>query len=129
MGPLLRMQTRLHFEDLPENVLPQWQQKIADAENIDRPNYSHFGAERIFRTKCDFLQVLDLLIFRQVARLLMPVPLPFSPYFAHRKHGKHRKGAVKRDKIREFGEFCVTLNVRVRRRTILRKKLCVDVRR
>ena len=64
---------------LQENVLPQWQQKIADAENLDRPNYSHFGAERIFRTKCDFLQVLDLLIFRQVARLLMPVPLPFSP--------------------------------------------------
>ena len=35
----------------------------------------------IFRTKCDFLQVLDLLIFRQVARLLTPVPLPFSPFF------------------------------------------------
>ena len=35
----------------------------------------------IFRTKCDFLQVLDLHIFRQVARLLTPVPLPFSPYF------------------------------------------------
>jgi hypothetical protein len=50
---------------LPENELPQWQQKIADAENIDRPNYSHFGDERIFRTKCDFLQVLDLHIFRQ----------------------------------------------------------------
>ena len=34
MGPLLRMQTRLHFEDLPENMLPQWQQKIAlRAEN------------------------------------------------------------------------------------------------
>ena len=30
---------------------------------------------------------------------------------AHRKHGKHRKGVVKRDNIREFGEFCVTLNV------------------
>ena len=35
----------------------------------------------IFRTKCDFLQVLDLHIFRQVARLLTPVPLPFSPFF------------------------------------------------
>jgi hypothetical protein len=28
------MQTELHFEDLQENVLPQWQQKIAlRAEN------------------------------------------------------------------------------------------------
>ena len=35
---------------LPENELPQWQQKIADAENIDRPNYCRFGTERIFRT-------------------------------------------------------------------------------
>ena len=64
MGHLLRMQTKLHFEDLPENELPQWQQKIADAENIDRPNYRHFGGERIFRTKCDFLQVLELHILR-----------------------------------------------------------------
>jgi hypothetical protein len=38
-----------------------------------------FVSELIFRTKCDFLQVLDLHIFRQLARLLMPVPLPFSP--------------------------------------------------
>ena len=42
---------------LPENVLPQWQQKIA-LQKI-------YGSEWIFRTKCDFLQVLDLLIFRQ----------------------------------------------------------------
>jgi hypothetical protein len=48
---------------LPENVLPQWQQKIADAENTPCPYY--VGGRRIFRTKCDFLQVLDLLIFRQ----------------------------------------------------------------
>ena len=36
---------------------------------------------------------------------------------------------IKRDNIREFGEFCVTLNVRVRRRAILRKKSSVNVRR
>ena len=29
MGPLLRMQTRLHFEDLPENEQVQYLQKIA----------------------------------------------------------------------------------------------------
>ncbi len=34
MGPLLRMQTRLHFEDLQENVQVQYLQKIAlRAEN------------------------------------------------------------------------------------------------
>ena len=49
----------------PENELPQWQQKIAlRAENTPRP-YHLFVAEWIFRTKCDFLQVLDLHIFRQ----------------------------------------------------------------
>ena len=49
----------------PENELPQWQQKIALlAENTPRP-YHLFVAEWIFRTKCDFLQVLDLHIFRQ----------------------------------------------------------------
>ena len=43
----------------PKNVLPQWQQKIANAEN----NYSSIStlvAGGIFRTKCDFLQVLLL---------------------------------------------------------------------
>ena len=65
------------------------------------PNYSHFGAEGIFRTKCDFLQVLDLLIFRQMARLLTPMQLPFSPYFAHSTENVD----IKRDNIREFGEF------------------------
>ena len=29
MGPLLRMQTKLHFEDLPENEQVQYLQKIA----------------------------------------------------------------------------------------------------
>ena len=34
MGPLLRMQARLHFEDLPENEQVQYLQKIAlRAEN------------------------------------------------------------------------------------------------
>ncbi len=35
----------------------------------------------IFRTKCDFLLPLRQHIFRQQARLLTPVPLPFSPSF------------------------------------------------
>ena len=60
----------------PKNVLPQWQQKIANAEN----NSDQALDPLIFCTKCNFLQVLDLHIFRQLARLLMPVPLPFSPY-------------------------------------------------
>ncbi len=51
-------------ETQPENVLPQWQQKIAYAENTSRP-YNLFASEWIFCTKCNFLQVLDLLIFRQ----------------------------------------------------------------
>jgi hypothetical protein len=52
-------------ETLPENVLPQWQQKIAYAEN----NVGRYRDKAldpfIFRTKCDFLQVLDLHIFLQ----------------------------------------------------------------
>ena len=51
-------------ETQPENVLPQWQQKIAYAENTSRP-YHLFASEWIFCTKCNFLQVLDLHIFRQ----------------------------------------------------------------
>ena len=52
---------------LPENVLPQWQQKICTS---CRKSWLvgiiiYFGAGWIFRTKCDFLQVLDLLIFLQ----------------------------------------------------------------
>ena len=50
---------------LPENVLPQWQQKIASQKIFIRPYQLIFVAGWIFRTKCDFLQVLDLLIFRQ----------------------------------------------------------------
>ena len=42
MGPLLRMQTRLHFEDLPENEQVQYLQKIAlRAENPSGHNYCH----------------------------------------------------------------------------------------
>ena len=52
---------------LPENVLPQWQQKICTS---CRKSWLvgiiiYFGAGWIFRTKCDFLQVLGLLIFLQ----------------------------------------------------------------
>ena len=65
----------------PENMLPQWQQKIANAENNEGRCSDQALDPLIFCTKCDFLQVLDLHIFRQVARLLMPVPLPFSPCF------------------------------------------------
>ena len=53
MGPLLRMQTKLHFEDLQENVLPQWQQKIAlRAENKHESKYviKNAWGRRIFRT-------------------------------------------------------------------------------
>jgi hypothetical protein len=50
---------------LPENELPQWQQKIADAENnVDR-YWDKALDPFIFCTKCNFLQVLDLHIFLQ----------------------------------------------------------------
>ena len=50
---------------LPENVLPQWQQKIAlRAENTPRP-YHYIGTGGFFAHLRNFLQVLDLLIFRQ----------------------------------------------------------------
>ena len=42
MGPLLRMQARLHFEDLPENEQVQYLQKIAlRAENPSGHNYCY----------------------------------------------------------------------------------------
>ena len=50
---------------LPENVLPQWQQKIANAKNNARPKNKSLGPDGIFCTKCIFLQVLDLHIFLQ----------------------------------------------------------------
>ena len=49
----------------PENVLPQWQQKIASQKIFIRRYQIIIVAGWIFRTKCDFLQVLDLHIFRQ----------------------------------------------------------------
>ena len=49
----------------PENVLPQWQQKIANAENNEGRCRDQALDPFIFRTKCDFLQVLDLHIFLQ----------------------------------------------------------------
>ena len=65
----------------PENELPQWQQKIANAENTANP-YCR-GAVKIFRTKCDFLQVLDLLIFRQIFEMQLRL---------HSKKGPHSWG-------------------------------------
>ena len=57
---------------LPENVLPQWQQKIAQMRRksilLEPYNYTrcqHITTRRIFCTKCNFLQVLNLHIFRQ----------------------------------------------------------------
>ena len=51
MGPLLRMQTKLHFEDLPENVQVQYLQKIAlRAENLSSPKYISITLiEQIYR--------------------------------------------------------------------------------
>jgi hypothetical protein len=63
MGPLPLIAAK-HQSAGPENVLPQWQQKIANAENIYLSLQS-FVAVWIFCTKCNFLQVLDLLFFRQ----------------------------------------------------------------
>jgi len=50
---------------LPENVLPQWQQKIANAENNEGRHSDQALDPIIFCTKCNFLQVLDLHIFLQ----------------------------------------------------------------
>jgi hypothetical protein len=50
----------------PENVLPQWQQKIAlRAENKASPDNDYLGPDGIFCALRNFLQVLNLLIFRQ----------------------------------------------------------------
>jgi hypothetical protein len=51
----------------PENELPQWQQKIAlRAENKALPdNESIWARMAFFAHLRNFLQVLDLLIFRQ----------------------------------------------------------------
>ena len=67
---------------LPENVLPQWQQKIAlRAKNPSGHRQYNEAVEANF-LRSNFLQVLDLLIFRQK----QPGHwgrgcLPFSPYF------------------------------------------------
>ena len=54
---------------LPENVLPQWQQKIAlRAENSPRPYHFISGAGGFFAHLRNFLQVLDLHIFRQSSK-------------------------------------------------------------
>jgi hypothetical protein len=64
---------------LPENVLPPIGSRKCASQKIFAcpvPHFSSFfvfssffgitlGSGWIFRTKCDFLQVLDLLIFRQ----------------------------------------------------------------
>ena len=64
---------------LPENEQVQYLQKIAlRAENPSGPQ--QYGVCSIFCVS-NFLLPLRQHIFRQVARLLKPVPLPFSPYF------------------------------------------------
>ncbi len=53
-------------ETWPENVLTSMvSRKSLTRKIIARPYSDILGAGWIFRTKCDFLQVLDLLIFRQ----------------------------------------------------------------
>jgi hypothetical protein len=64
MGPLPLIAAK-HQSAGPENVLPQWQQKIAYAENIVGRCDAHSRTRLIFCTKCNFLQVLDLHIFLQ----------------------------------------------------------------
>ena len=70
MGPLLRMQTKLHFEDLPENEQVQYLQKIAlRAENPSGPRYIVIWSRRIFCVS-NFLLLLRQLIFRIVRRAI-----------------------------------------------------------
>ncbi len=64
---------------LQENVQVQYLQKIAlRAENKLGPR---MGIDQLYFLQSNFLLPLRQHIFRQVARLLMPVPLPFSPSF------------------------------------------------
>ena len=63
MGPLPLIAAK-HQSAGPENVLPQWQQKIA-MQKIMRVDEVTALDPLIFCTKCNFLQVLDLLIFLQ----------------------------------------------------------------
>ena len=67
----------------PENMLPQWQQKIANAENNEGRCSVQALDPLIFRTKCDFLQVLDLHIFRQIFEM---------QHRLHSKKGPHSWG-------------------------------------
>ena len=54
---------------LPENELPQWQQKIAlRAENKASPDRDCMGTNIFFAHLRNFLQVLDLHIFRQSSK-------------------------------------------------------------
>ena len=64
MGPLPLIAAK-HQSAGPENVLPQWQQKIAYAENKEGRCSDQALDPLIFCTKCNFLQVLDLHIFLQ----------------------------------------------------------------
>jgi hypothetical protein len=65
----------------PENVLPQWQQKIAIAENKYSSISITFGPV-YFPHEVRFSVTYWRSQFSgSMARLLMPVPLPFSPSF------------------------------------------------
>jgi hypothetical protein len=62
MGPLLRMQTRLHFEDLPENVQVQYLQKIAlRAEN--KRVHRLVTTSSLASSKAFFYLLIDILKF------------------------------------------------------------------
>ena len=65
MGPLLRMQTRLHFEDLQENMQVQYLQKIAlRAENPFGPKWPHYLDMLYFPHVVRFSVAIEATIFR-----------------------------------------------------------------
>ena len=60
MGPLLRMQTRLHFEDLPENVQVQYLQKIAQMrKKYLRPQIINDTDEAYFLHEVQFSAAIE----------------------------------------------------------------------
>ena len=66
MGPLLRMQTRLHSEGCRKMCCPNGSRKLHFVQKIRLGRIiNYLGLEEFFAHLRNFLQVLDLHIFRQ----------------------------------------------------------------
>ncbi len=69
-----------------------------------------FGARCIFRTKCDFLQVLDLLIFRQIFEMQLRL---------HSKKGPIHGDGLSRKKTMYWGRGCLHFHLNYENPTLM----------